>query len=157
MMKRRSCLFALFPAVALSLAVRTSAAGEEFPEKEKKFEINMSFTMNHPSFKASYVNQFSPPFYPGSYTSSAKQTINLEGGSKLGFSTAAAFYITGNLGVQVMVDYFVFPLRGDNSNMDINLRFTRLVPPANTPKSMFIRNQRFGPFPTEGSGKWPTA
>ena len=94
-----------------------------------RFEFGFGWLLGHPDMKDTYVNQFIPPFTPAqSYDgSAASQTLIVNGGFSYGMTGFFNIYITPNVGIQLMADYFKPNLKGSNSDYDLSLDYRTIV------------------------------
>ncbi len=93
-----------------------------------RFELGFGWSFINPDFSATYVNSFSPPFTPGAYTSSATQTIVVDGRPAFGVGGFLNVLFGDRFGVQLLADYARPKLKGANTPMDITLSYTSSSP-----------------------------
>jgi len=93
-----------------------------------RVELGFGWSLLTPTLDTSYTNAFSPPYSPGAYTSSASQTICLNGKTSLGMSGFLDVLIGERFGIQVLADYARPGLGGTNSPYDLTLNYTTYQP-----------------------------
>lgn len=93
-----------------------------------RFELGFGWSFNNPDFSAKYVNSFSPPFTPGAFTSSATQTLVVDGRPAFGIGGFLNVLFGDRFGVQILADYSRPKLKGTNSPLDVTLEYTSSSP-----------------------------
>ncbi len=96
---------------------------------QSRFELGFGWIFGAPDINSSYDNAFVPPFDPiGSYIgSSASQTVHIKGGFSYGMTGFVNVFVTRNLGVQFVVDYFKPNLEGANPDYNLSLEYTNTL------------------------------
>jgi hypothetical protein len=93
-----------------------------------RVELGFGWSLLAPALGTSYTNAFSPPYSPGAYTSSASQTIFLDGKASLGMSGFLDVLFGNRFGIQVLADYARPGLGGTNSTYDLTLNYETYEP-----------------------------
>jgi hypothetical protein len=93
-----------------------------------RVELGFGWSLVTPLVSASYTNEFSPPYSPGSYTSSASQTLHVNGKTSLGMGGFLNIMFGERLGVQVLADYSRPSLGGTNSDYNLLLNYETYEP-----------------------------
>jgi len=117
-----------------------------------KFEISAAYAWERPQLNSPYVHSYAPPFSPGSYQSSAGQTLAFKGHRAPGYSAGLRFFPMPNLGVEVLYDAFKADLSGGNSNYNTHLNYIIRVPPYDVPIERTYEHQEAWPA-TDGEFK----
>ena len=131
-MKKRSR-----PFIGLAIGVATLTSSLLiFPvfAEPGEFELNGSLIWGMPAINVKYSNRFAPLYPSPPYTSSAGQTLNIQGQGALGLAVCLNYFPVPFLGFQVLGDYFKPSLGGRNSSYDLSLRYTYSLPPGSPPR-----------------------
>lgn len=110
------------PALILAVLILGSAAPAA---AQMSFELGFGWTFVSPAFNSTYVNSFAPPLTPSSdyISSSAFQTLKLNGKMALGMNGFFNFFINKHMGIQFLADYHRPKLGGTNSAYNLTLNY----------------------------------
>jgi hypothetical protein len=93
-----------------------------------RVELGFGWSLVTPLIGASYTNEFSPPYSPGPYTSSASQTLHVNGKTSLGMGGFLNILFGERVGIQVLADYSRPALGGANSQYSLVLNYETYEP-----------------------------
>lgn len=115
----------------------------------KKFEIEFFGNLNFPAFEGKYSYIYSPPFSPGSYSSSSELSLSYKSKNKNGFGAGINYFFTENVGVRLEANYYRAFLKGESSKYNIYLQYVSMQPPSYTPR-LFSYQTSLDWEPTDG-------
>jgi len=141
-----------FIAVGFAVFVAVGTAPASNQAFLYKFELSAAYAWENPRLNASYLHSYAPPFTPGTFQSSASQTLALKGRKSHGYTAALRYFPIRFAGLEVLYDAFKADLTGVNSNYKTYLKYVSRQPPDYIPIEYVI--QREEPWPaTEGEFK----
>ena len=105
----------------------------------------VSFFPNGPS--ATLTPSYSPPLlFDGEYTSSAVQSINVDGGLEIGFEVGANVFVTRRLGLQAFLHRASSDIASPSTPYNVDLQYTSRQPPDG--QAQLVQIHQSTPWPT---------
>ena len=142
-------LFAVTAIMAFATAAQAQSAAvvEDGPRVEAWGGLSASVTRT----SGTLVSSYSPPLLAdGEFTSLGQQTLTFGGRSFTGFDSGINLFLSGQTGIQVLVDRASIDVSGINGPYDVTLTYTSRPPPDNQPQIVNIAQS--APWPqTSGS------
>jgi hypothetical protein len=133
-------------AAALIAALTLAPAGELAAQNAPTLDAWGAFSAPIAAPSGTVTSSYSPPLFAGRIvTSSATQTLTLDGGHMLGLQGGIDIFPSRHIGFQLLVDRAHVDVSGTNGPYTTSLTYISIPPPTTVPQT----------FTTSVSTKWP--